>query len=133
MFKFTKNFAAVALAATSVAAFAQDMNANRSDLFNQEPSANTSMQMMGEAMSLSAQQRRLSITNQAGGQAAAAMRNGALSGMTGDQEHQGMSPDAENGNARHLEWNNRPARIEKKPSEFQKFVADNTGKILPIF
>ncbi|WP_323140456.1 polysaccharide biosynthesis/export family protein [Massilia phyllosphaerae] len=134
MFKFTKNFAAVALAATSVAAFAQDMNANRSDLFNQEPSGNTSMSMMGEGMASPAQQRRLSITNsQVGELGAAAMRNGTMSGTMGAQGRQGMSPDGENGDIDRREWNNRPVRIEKKPSEFQKFVADNTGKMLPIF
>lgn len=134
MFKFTKNFAAVALAATSVAAFAQDMNANRSDLFNQETSGNTSMPMMGEGMASPGQQRRPSITNsQVGELGAAAMRNGTLPGAMGAQGRQGMYPDGENGEADRREWNNRPVRIEKKPSEFQKFVADNTGKILPIF
>ena len=131
MFKFTKNFAAVALAATSVAASAQDMNVNRSDLFNQEQSASPSTNAtsgMGDTVSQS-QSRRQSITNsQVSELGAAAIRNGASDTLTGAESrrpNQGMQQNRE--------LNNRDIEVKKQPSEFQKFVADNTGKLLPIF
>ena len=123
MFKFTKSFAAVALAATSLAAFAQDMN-SRSDLFNQDMPS-TSATSMGDATSPAGQSRRLSITNNQVSELGAG-RNGTSANMSGAQMRR---PGMEQGRG----LNNRDFDVEKQPSEFQKFVADNTGKMLPIF
>jgi len=134
MFKFTKNFAVVALAATSIAATAQDMSSTRSDLFNQDPSANTSTSSMSDTSMSPAQQRRLSISNAQNGEAETnAIRNGTSSGQNGTQGRQGMQAASQNGDLDSREWNNRLLRKDRKPSEFQKFIADNTGKMLPIF
>jgi protein involved in polysaccharide export with SLBB domain len=141
MFKFNKNFAAVALAATSVAASAQDVNSiNRSDLFNQEPSSNRSA-TAGDGMTSPSQQRRLSITNnQADELGAGAIRNSASQGTQSRRQTSGMQQGRDltgrGLNGRELsnrELDNRSFDVEKEPSEFQKFVADSTGKMLPIF
>jgi len=129
MFKFTKNFAAVALAATSVAASAQDMNTNRSDLFNQEQSA-PSTSGRGDVPATQAQPRRLSITNdQVSELGSAGIRNGASVTTPDNQSRRPIQNAQQNGR----ELNNRDIDAEREPSEFQKFVADNTGKMLPIF
>jgi protein involved in polysaccharide export with SLBB domain len=141
MFKFNKNFAAVALAATSVAASAQDVNSiNRSDLFNQEPSSNRSA-TTGDGMTSPSQQRRLSITNnQTDELGAGAIRNSASQGTQSRRQTSGMQQGRDltgrGLNGRELsnrELDNRSFDVEKEPSEFQKFVADSTGKMLPIF
>jgi protein involved in polysaccharide export with SLBB domain len=134
MFKINKNFAAVALAATSIAATAQDMSsATRSDLFNQDVSPTTSTST-SETSLTPAQQRRLSITNGQNGEPGTNLtRNGMSARTNGMQGRQGMQFDTQEGNLDGREWNNRQARRERKPSEFQKFIADNTGKMLPIF
>ena len=141
MFKFNKNFAAVALAATSVAASAQDVNSiNRSDLFNQEPSSNRSA-TAGDGMTSPSQQRRLSITNnQTDELGAGAIRNSASQGTQSRRQTSGMQQGRDltgrGLNGRELsnrELDNRSFDVEKEPSEFQKFVADSTGKMLPIF
>ena len=129
MFKFTKSFAAVALAATSIAASAQDAN-GRSDQFNQDMSSATSTsQGVGETMQSSTPSRRLSITNNlSDGSGTVAGRNVTTQDMNG-QLRRGASGLQQNG-----DLNRRRFDVEKKePSEFQKFVADNTGKMLPIF
>jgi len=131
MFKFTKNFAAVALAATSIAASAQDMNTNRSDLFNQEPATSSASVGMGDA-SASQSQRRLSISNaQVSELGGAAIRNGGADGLSGLDPRRTAQGIQQNGALANL--NNRDADVEKRPSEFQKFIADNTGNLLPIF
>jgi len=149
MFKFNKNFAAVALAATSVAASAQDVNSiNRSDLFNQETSSSRSSSAAGEGMASPSPQRRLSITNnQADELDERYIRNNASGNAQGTQSRrqmpsmrQGRDLSGRSSNGRELgnrSLNNRDFdrdfEAEKEPSEFQKFVADNTGKMLPIF
>lgn len=136
MFKFTKNFAAVALAATSIAASAQDANSNRSDLFNQNMSSTSTSTTQGtsDPTLSSSQSRRLSITNNQSGELGAATgRNGMPSNMSGAQMQRpgfGMQQNADP-NGRLI--NNGGFDIEKQPSEFQKFIADSTGKMLPIF
>jgi len=141
MFKFNKNFAAVALAATSVAASAQDVNSiNRSDLFNQEPSSNRSA-TAGDGITSPSQQRKLSITNnQTDELGAGAIRNSASQGTQSRRQTLGMQQGRDltgrGLNGRELsnrELDNRSFDVEKEPSEFQKFVADSTGKMLPIF
>jgi protein involved in polysaccharide export with SLBB domain len=156
MFKFNKNFAAVALAATSIAASAQDTN-TRSDLFNQDTSA-TSSNGMGESSLSPTQSRRVSINNNQVGEPGST--NGRLSQFGNTIDSQGRRvPGAQQGrdtngrdfsgrdfngrefNGRELngrdgngrELNNRNFEVERAPSEFQKFIADNTGKMLPIF
>jgi protein involved in polysaccharide export with SLBB domain len=129
MFKFTKSFAAVALAATSIAASAQDAN-GRSDQFNQDMSSTTpTSQGMGESMQSSAPSRRMSITNNLpDAMGTAAGRNMTPQDMNG-QLRRGGAGLQQNG-----DLNARRFDIEKKePGEFQKFVADNTGTMLPIF
>jgi protein involved in polysaccharide export with SLBB domain len=71
-------------------------------------------------MGTSAPPKRVKITNGLTGQAGAAdvdQRRAAMS-----QEAQAKAAQQVNGESK-----------EKEPSEFQKFIADNTGKILPIF
>jgi protein involved in polysaccharide export with SLBB domain len=131
MFKFTKSFAAVALAVASIAASAQSTGNNSSDLFNQGSSAAAgTLNMpgtsgMGDASSSSAPSRKMVITNgQVSELGATAIRNATSANPPGMQAR-GL--DAER------DLQNRERDIEKQPSEFQKFVADNTGKMLPVF
>jgi len=133
MFKFTKNFAAVALAATSIAAFAQDTN-TRSDLFNQDMSSTSSPLGTGESVSSMAQSRRLSITNSQVSEFGTGIGTGRAGTDANSTQMRrptvGMQQNRElNGRA----LNNRDFDVEKEPGEFQKFIADNTGKMLPIF
>jgi protein involved in polysaccharide export with SLBB domain len=132
MFKFTKIFAAVALAVASIAAYAQSAS-NNTDLFNQEPSATSSMSTassIGDASSSSGMPRRTMITNsQSGDLGGGAARSSMSANHPGAQARTLNSERGLNaGNAQ-----KRDRAPEKEPSEFQKFVADNTGKMLPIF
>jgi protein involved in polysaccharide export with SLBB domain len=126
MFKFTKSFAAVALAVASIAASAQVAN-NQSDQFNQEQSTTSSMSSMGEMGASSTVQRKTSITNNQVSQ----LGGGGRTGTSADAQALGASADMLRSQGR----NQRGYRAEreKEPSEFQKFVADNTGKFLPTF
>lgn len=95
---------AVALAASAIAASAQE----KSDLFGQEAAVDASAPAPAA--------RKRSITNQGVnelGQRPAGAEGGAAAGGQ--------------------RLVNRPAEQDKAPSEFQKFVADSTGKMLPIF
>lgn len=112
MFKFTKSFTAVALAVTAIAASAQE-GANRADMFGQESSS------AGEAVTAPAPAaaRRVRIANTAtpagaAAQAAAEAGNGVIAPKA--LARQGGDKSGE-------------------LSEFQKFISDNTGKVLPIF
>ena len=130
MFKFTKSFAAVALAATSIAASAQDTN-SRSDLFNQDMSSTSAASGMGDSSLSSAQARRLSITNNQVSEPGTG-RAGLPANTRGVQPR--LPLDGMQGRElNNRELNNRDFEVEKEPSEFQKFIADNTGKMLPIF
>jgi protein involved in polysaccharide export with SLBB domain len=131
MFKFTKSFAAVALAVASIAASAQITGNNSSDLFNQDSSAAAGTlnvpgtSGMGGASSSSALSRKMVITNgQVSELGAAAIRNGTSANPPGTQAR-GINAERD--------LQSRERDIEKEPSEFQKFVADNTGKMLPVF
>jgi protein involved in polysaccharide export with SLBB domain len=137
MFKFTKSFAAVGLAIASIPAFAQSAS-NNTDLFNQEPSATSSTSTTsgtGDASSPSGISRRTMITNsQSGEQGAAAARNGMPGNLPGAQARGANGERIPNaGMAQDRLLQNRDRVVEKEPSEFQKFVAENTGKMLPIF
>jgi len=130
MFKFTTSFAAVALAAMSIAATAQDTNSSRTDLFNQDMSSASDT---GASLQ-STQQRRLSITNnQVDSLGSVGGRNGTMLDMNGSQMRRSASGLPQNGELDSRQLNNRRLDVEKAPSEFQKFVAENTGKMLPVF
>jgi protein involved in polysaccharide export with SLBB domain len=109
MFKFTPSFVAVALAATAIAASAQE--ASKADMFGQETSS------VGDAVSTPATPRKVSITNASSPAAAAAA----------------ASADAGNGVIAPRSIAKHAAAGNDAPSEFQKFISDSTGKILPIF
>jgi protein involved in polysaccharide export with SLBB domain len=134
MFKFTKSFAAVVLAATSLAATAQDTNSTRSDLFNQDMSSTSGTAGVNESTFSTGQSRRLSITNsQTGEIGALGARGNTLGAMPGMQMRRPASGAQQNGELNGRRANNTRFDVEKEPSEFQKFVADNTGQMLPIF
>ncbi len=107
MFKFTKRFTAVVMAVASTAAAAQDAS-TKQDLFNQDISAPSGM---GDVATPSAP-RKISITNGQVRELGAAGRD--------TPPVAGVPPS-------------REVAVDKPQSEFQKFVADNTGKALPIF
>ena len=119
MFKFNKSLAAVAMAVASFAASAQDTN--KSDLFNQEPTATSATSNLGDVALPSGGARKVRITNGqvndvgAGAPATAAVARDA-------QRRQDV------GSQQKIQRD-----IDKEPSEFQKFVADSTGKLLPVF
>ncbi|MGJ7914618.1 SLBB domain-containing protein [Massilia sp. LXY-6] len=112
MFKFTKSFSVVALAVTAIAASAQETS-NKADMFGQESPS------VGDALTAPAPgaARRVRIANAsspaaAAAQAAADAGNGVIAPKA--LARQGVDKSAE-------------------LSEFQKFVSNNTGKVLPIF
>jgi protein involved in polysaccharide export with SLBB domain len=138
MFKFTKSFAAVALAVASFAAFAQSTG-NSSDLFNQDQSTTSSTSnTMGDASLSSGLSRKTIIGNGQSSEPGASARNGTSANLPGSQTR-GLNGDRDVQRRRNAgmlqngELTNRERDIEKEPSEFQKFVAENTGKMLPIF
>lgn len=153
MFKFNKSFAAVALAVASIAASAQDTN--KSDLFNQESSVTSTpdARNSGDAAFSDGQSsrtaRKTRITNgqtseRSGADDFSTTRdrktgNGRLGkSPTGDAQSDEALPDRDallRRNAARLQQkrNFNGEDNEKEPSEFQKFVEDNTGKLLPIF
>jgi protein involved in polysaccharide export with SLBB domain len=116
MFKFTKSFTAVALALTAIVASAQE-STNKADMFGQDTSS------VGDAVTSPAPgpapgaSRRVTITNAsspaaAAAKAAAEAGNGVISPKA--LAKQGVDKSAE-------------------LSQFQKFISENTGKVLPIF
>jgi protein involved in polysaccharide export with SLBB domain len=109
MFKFTPSFVAVALAATAIGASAQE--AGKADMFGQETSG------VGDAVSAPAAARKVTISN-ASSPAAAAAQGSAEAG-NGVIAPRALAKHAASGN--------------DAPSEFQKFISDSTGRILPIF
>jgi protein involved in polysaccharide export with SLBB domain len=122
MFKFNKSFAAVALAVASVTASAQDTN--KSDLFNQDPtatSATSPVPNLGDAGvsggPTSGTARKTRITN------------GSVGDMGADAPRDRDAQRHQNVGLLQKPQND----TDKEPSEFQKFIADNTGKLLPIF
>jgi protein involved in polysaccharide export with SLBB domain len=147
MFKFNKSFAAVAMAVASIAAVAQDTN--KSDLFNQEPSTSASdTRNAGDAALFDGQSnetaRKTRITNgqvseRRFGDNAGAVRYGkttngrAGKGRAGDDAFTDRDAQRRRNVARLQQKNFEDEDGDKEPSEFQKFVADNTGKLLPIF
>lgn len=144
MFKFNKCFMAVALAVASISASAQQ-SSNNSDMFGQDATG------MGDAASTSApvssgtSPRRVSITNAQAGQAS---MTGTRSGYADENNLNGGTRRQEAGAGGRAnssaEFNpNNPLATRRgyrlpgarfaELSEFQKFISDNTGQILPIF
>ena len=125
MFKFNKSFAAVAMALTSIAASAQDTN--KSDLFNQEPSASASASSvtpnMGDTALSTGTTRKTRITNsQASELGTGAVRN---DNAVTDRDVQRRQTNTMQRGVQN--------EADREPSEFQKFIAENTGKLLPVF
>jgi protein involved in polysaccharide export with SLBB domain len=112
MFKFNKSFAAVVMAAASIAASAQETS--KSDMFGQEAAPSAGDAMVAPAPAAA---RKVSITN-ASSPAAAAAQAAAQAG---------------NGVIAPKALANQAADRGAGLSEFQKFISDNTGKVLPIF
>lgn len=124
MFKFNKSFAALAMAVASIAASAQDTS--KSDLFNQESSATAGTPNLGDVALPSGGSRKIHITNgQVSEVGTGAVRGGAPAAAV----------DARDAQRRQAAGSLQKSQnaLSKEPSEFQKFVADNTGKFLPIF
>lgn len=147
MFKFTKSFMAVALVMASFATSAQN-SVNRADLFGQDQSSQASnddsVGAPGAPGASStnlgiAPARRIVIANPPSDQAAAAANaarslpnldeRGNLNGLNGrgNADRRGNGVVSQRVSVDQLG--------EKLPelSEFQKFIWDNTGQILPIF
>jgi protein involved in polysaccharide export with SLBB domain len=153
MFKFNKSFAVVAMTVVSVAASAQDTN--KSDFFNQDPSktSTSDTRNAGDAAFAAGQgsgtTRKTRITNGQTSERAGADDLGAMRDRKAmnDRLGKGRSGDARSDetlteldalqrrNAARLQQkrNFDGENNEQEPSEFQKFVEDNTGKLLPIF
>jgi len=152
MFNFTKSFMAVALAAASVGATAQDY-LNKADHFGQDQSSQsdadgnapnpgpTGMSSMTNGVNLGAGgARRVIIANTPTGQvAAAAAARAASSGGNDNGSNNGVSFNNNNGfnngngTGQQSVLANRIGEKSPELSEFQKFIADNAGQYLPIF
>lgn len=157
MFNFTKSFMAVALAAASVGAAAQDY-LNKADLFGQDQSSqssqsdaddnapnpgSTGMNSMTNGVNLGAGgSRRVIIANTPTGQAAAAAAaraatSGGNGNGNGSNNGAGFNNNNNfnngNGTGQQSVLGNRIGEKSPELSEFQKFIADNTGQYLPIF
>jgi protein involved in polysaccharide export with SLBB domain len=141
MFKFTKSFTAVTLGLATIAASAQD-STNRSDMFGQEqPKVSEPV-----AMPSSAPARKLTITNSMSGQGVG-QAQGQNAGQ-GQAAGRGRVPEnclnpvgrsAPNSandvreSAECRQFRRQMADQNPPLSEFQKFIEDNTGDVLPIF
>lgn len=135
MFKFTKTFAAMALAFSSVAVSAQSLQSaqdtsDRPDMFNQDATNVPTAPSSGDVNAVTLP-RRVSITNsqfakQSGANALPADAQGRA--LAGPQSGQATQADQT------FQAGVPGSGVEvKKPSEFQKFLWDNLGKDLPIF
>jgi len=113
MFKFNKSFAAAVMAVASITASAQDTN--KSDLFNQDSSAASATPNLGDAALSSGGASKRHITNGQGSELGAGADRDAQRRLNASLQQKTQN-DA-----------------TRQPSEFQKFIADNTGKLLPIF
>lgn len=139
MFKFTKSFMAAALAVVSIGASAQN-SISKSDLFGQEqtsPSAveNTRMVPAAAAGLETSSARKVVITNSPVNKG-----SGNLNGSSNPNGDNGLKGNARLNGERNINGKvSEPGQGvrtgEKAPelSEFQKFVWDNTGQLLPIF
>jgi protein involved in polysaccharide export with SLBB domain len=119
MFKNAHRLMAVALAATTFAASAQE--ASKSDMFGQD--AAQAGGMMPAPTSAPAP-RKVSITNSAMPAQPAPAKPGAANARDTSAAAAAQGPRA---------LINTANDANNAPSEFQKFISDSTGKILPIF
>jgi protein involved in polysaccharide export with SLBB domain len=128
MFKFTKKFMAVALAAASVGASAQ------SDMFGQE------LPRAENPVALPAAPSKVRITSANAAQAPT-QASTDVNNVTGVNNRTGVSNGANVDNGVDLDNGARTERTAGRQSfkkraelsEFQKFISENTGKVLPIF
>jgi len=135
MFKFTKSFTAVALAMTAIAASAQEAT-NKADMFGQDTPST-----VGDSVSTAApaQARKLIISNAPAGQAGAqALNQAATNQPYGQVQRQGAGRGRPAANGAREGMDSRQLQKQMADqnaplSEFQKFIEDNTGKVLPIF
>lgn len=122
---------AVALASAAIAVSAQDSQ-NRTDLFGQDPASTT------EAPA--AAPKRVSITNRQATDAddgnAAEPANGQrqpAARLPADETATGQRATGARAGGNNVGVNDGPRGRLRAPSEFQKFVSDGTGNVLPIF
>jgi protein involved in polysaccharide export with SLBB domain len=153
MFKFTRCFVAVALALTAVAASAQEAT-NRSDMFGQESSTNTTDATSTSASSSPSASRKVILTNVRPSDSANGRAIDNADGREGDSQDDSAIDSGDNratdrADGRMLDRSaaaqtkgrqQQPRSLSRQSpnkykvqSEFQKFIADSTGKILPIF
>ena len=127
MFKFTKSFTAAALAMTAIAVSAQETSNSRADMFGQEQSTTAEQAPFPSP----AQGRKLSITNATAAQARQSYEQQSGRIQFGQGAGQPNARGREKADVRQLQKQagDQPAPL----SEFQKFIDDNTGKVLPIF
>jgi len=139
MFKFTKSFAVVATAVVSIAASAQSTSNNSQDLFNQESLSGLSSSNapgMRDTLSSSGLSRKRVIGNDQADELGnvTQQRNGTSDGQARGRIGERNLPRLQDRMLQKGELGNRERDLdEEQPSEFQKFVAENTGNMLPIF
>ncbi|WP_230020037.1 SLBB domain-containing protein [Massilia sp. Bi118] len=130
MFKLNKSFTAVALAVTAFAASAQE--ASKADMFGQETPSSVGDSAPAPA---SASPRKLTITNTAAGLASGQAQGQGRAAANGMNQTGRFAVPA-NGAREGMDSRQLPKQMAEQNaplSEFQKFIADNTGRVLPIF
>ena len=147
MFKFTKSFTAVALAMMAISASAQETS-NRGDTFGQElPSTvGSNSSAPSSSSSSSSLPRKQSITNasaqnglqgidQSYGQGMRQSQEVGRTGVNGrsQTDRAGRSGNDARDSAEFRQFQQQIADQQAPLSEFQKFIEDNTGKVMPIF
>jgi protein involved in polysaccharide export with SLBB domain len=128
MFKFTKSFMAVALAVAAIGTSAQESN-NKADMFGQEQSSVGDAASMTGASLGSTTARKVMITNKPPGQTGALAEGIAANGRSGARP----ASEPDNGRDSRRAFGKQVGTKEPELSEFQKFISDNTGQVLPIF
>jgi protein involved in polysaccharide export with SLBB domain len=135
MFKFTTCVMAVTLAATSITASAQN-SASKDDMFGQE------MPSMSEPAPVQAAPGKVRIMNGPaaeqdisgrGFDASDSERAGRLEGRGGESSRGRQSAQRRAANERAFASERDSAARNEVISEFQNFMWDSTGKILPVF
>lgn len=121
MLKITRCLVAVALVVSSAVIYAQD-TAGRTDSFGQPVTA------LGASTAPQEAPRRTSINNNAGNDDTYAPADGGADRNAGRDPLTGR-PLAANG----MSQQGQIRRVPEPPSEFQKFLLDSTGKMLPMF
>jgi protein involved in polysaccharide export with SLBB domain len=141
MSKFTNCFLAAALASATVGVSAQTNQTNQSsqaqtDLFGQDPAPAT------ETPGAPSVPKRVNITNRPGNESGQPLdselnsqsRRGEANGSVRQNESNGsVRQNDTNGSLRQRGLDNSVRLSKPALSEFQKFVADSTGTVLPIF